>query len=123
MIGGNEESVTALFALLVNLADSLVCLAASNNSRIVYTSVANHVWRSKVVHEELELSFLYPLTQLLCDSHCTHLWLLVVCRDLWTLDELALLVLELNLLTTVEKESDMGVLFGLSNVALTDSLL
>jgi hypothetical protein len=123
MVGGDEEGVAALLALLVDLADGLVGLGAGNDGSVVDTGVANHVGGSKVVHEELELALLDALAELVGDGHGAHLGLLVVGGDAGRGDHVSDLVVELDLDTTVEEEGDVGVLFGLGDVALVDFLL
>jgi hypothetical protein len=123
VVGGDEERVAALLALLVNLADGLVGLGAGNDGSVVDTSMANHVGGSKVVHEELELALLDALAQLVSDSHGAHLGLLVIGGDAGRGDHVSDLVVELDLDTTVEEESDVGVFLRLGNVALVNLLL
>jgi hypothetical protein len=123
VVGGDEEGVAALLALLVDLADSLVGLGAGNDGSVIDTSVANHVGGSKVVHEELELALLDTFAQLVGDSHGAHLGLLVVGGDAGRGNHVSNLVVELDLDTTVEEEGDVGVLFRLSDVALVNLLL
>ena len=123
VVGGDEEGVAALLALLVNLANSLVGLGAGNDGSVVDTGVADHVRGSEVVHEELKLALLDALTELVGNSHGAHLGLLVVGRDARGRDHVSVLVVELDLDTSVEEESDVGVLLGLGDVALVDLLL
>lgn len=123
VVGGDEEGVAALLALLVDLADGGVGLGAGNDGGVVDTGVADHVGRGKVVHEELELALLDALTELVGDGHGAHLGLLVVGGDTGRGDHVAVLVVELDLDTAVEEEGDVGVLFRLCDVALVDLLL
>ena len=123
VVGGDEESVAALLALLVDLANGLVGLGAGNDGSVVDTGVADHVRGSEVVHEELKLALLDALTELVGNSHGAHLGLLVVGRDARGRDHVSVLVVELDLDTSVEEESDVGVLLGLGDVALVDLLL
>jgi hypothetical protein len=123
VVGGDEEGVAALLALLVDLADGLVGLGAGNDGGVVNTGVADHVGGSKVVHEELELALLDALTKLVGDGHGAHLGLLVVGGDAGRGDHVSVLVVELDLDTAVEEEGDVGVLLGLGDVALVDLLL
>lgn len=78
MICGNKKDVSALFALLVYLLDRLVCLSYTLNSGLVDTSVANHIRRRKIVHQELKLALLDPLIQFLGHGHGTHLRLQII---------------------------------------------
>jgi hypothetical protein len=123
VIGSDEQDISAFFALIVDLLNSLVGLCACFNGRLIDTSVTNHVWWCKVVHEELEFACSDALAQLLCDGHGAHLRLQVVRGYLGRRNHLALLVLELLLDTTIEEESDVSILFSLCNVALLDALL
>ena len=113
VVGGDEQSVSVGLASLVNLANSLVGLGNGLDSRLVHTSVTNHVRRGKVVHDELVLALGNTLGHLLGDTHGGHLGLLVVGGDLGRGDEVAFFVLELLLYTAVEEERDVRVLFRL----------
>jgi hypothetical protein len=123
VISSDEECVSALLALVVNLLDGLVGLCASLDSCLVDSSVADHVRWCEVVHEELKFASLNPLAELLGNSHGAHCGLEIIRRYLRRRNHLALLVLKLLLDTTVEEEGDVGVLLGLSDVALLDTLL
>ena len=123
VVGGDEEGVAALLALLVDLADGSVGLGAGDDGGVVDTGVADHVRGSKVVHEELELALLDALAQLVGDGHGAHLGLLVIGGDAGRGDHVSVLVVELDLDTAVEEEGDVGVLFRLGDVALVNLLL
>ena len=123
VVGGDEEGVAALLALLVDLADGGVGLGAGNDGGVVDAGVANHVGRGKVVHEELKLALLDALAQLVGDGHGAHLGLLVIGGDAGRGDHVAVLVVELDLDTAVEEEGDVGVFLRLGDVALVDFLL
>ena len=122
MVSSDKEHVSALFALVVDLLDSLIGLRACLNSRFVHTSVADHIWWRKVVHQKLELAGLDPFTQLLRDSHGAHCRLQVIRGDLRGGNHFALLVLKLLLNAAIEEESNVCVFLGLSDVALLHSL-
>lgn len=123
MVGSDEEKVVVLLASLVDLANGLVGGSNTLNSSVVDTSVANHVRRSKVVHDELELALGNALSCLLTNTGGAHLRVLVVRGDLGRGNHVAHLTGELLLNTTVEEESNVGVLLGLSNVTLLEVLL
>jgi hypothetical protein len=123
VVGSDEESVSVGLASLVNLANSLVGLGHSLDSRLVHTSVANHVRRGEVVHDKLVFALGNTLSHLLGDSHGGHLGLLVVSGDLGRRDHVAVLAIVLHFLATVEEESDVSVLLGLGDVRLLDALL
>lgn len=123
MVGSDEEKVVVLLASLVDLANGLVGGSNTLNSSVVDTSVANHVRRSKVVHDELELALANAVGHLLANTGGAHLRVLVVCGDLRRGNHVAHLTGELLLNTTVEEESNVGVLLSLSNVALLEILL
>lgn len=123
MISSDEQNISALLALLVDLLDRLIRLCDALNGGLVHTSVTDHVRRGKVEHDELKFTLLDALARLVCDGHGAHLGLLIVGGNLGGRNHIALLILKLLLDAAVEKESNMGVLFGLSNVALLDALL
>lgn len=123
MIGGDEESVAALDALLVDLANCLIRLGDTLDGGLVDTSVANHVGGSKVVHDELELALLDALANLFGNTHGAHRGLKVVGSNTRRGDHVTVLVLELLLDTAVEEEGNVSVLLSLGNVALSDTLL
>lgn len=128
VIGGDEKDVALLLAGIVDLSDGLVGGLNTHESGLVHTSVADHVWRRKVVHDEGKLVLSQTLGHL--DGHTIgrHLRGLVVgCDTLVRGHEILRLITSLKLEdlldTTVEEESDMGVLFCLGNVYLLDVLL
>lgn len=123
MIGSNEQDVSALFALVVHLFDGFVRLRACLNGCLVDSSVANHVWWGKVVHEELKLACSNALAELVGNRHGAHLGLQVVRCYLGRWHHLALLIFKLLFYTTVEEEGDVGVLLRLCNVTLLHALL
>ncbi len=123
VISSDEEDVAAFLALVVDLLDGLVGLRAGFNSCLVDTSVADHIRRCEVVHQELELACLNPFAKLLGNSHGAHFRLEVVCGYLWRRHHLTLFVLKLLLDTTVEKEGNVSILLRLSNVTLLYALL
>ena len=127
VVGSDEEDVSLLLATLQNHTNSLVGSLTTNNGGLVHTGVANHVWRSKVVHDERELLLSEALDNLLGNSGSAHFGSLVVRRN--TLvggDEILRLVTgferEYLLDTTVEEEGDVSVLLGFRNVDLLNVL-
>ena len=128
VVGGNEEDVTLLLAALENLANGLVGSSATHDGGLVDTGVANHVGRSKVVHDEGKLLLTETLDDLVSNTIGAHLRSLVVSGDaLVRGNEILGLVADLEredlLNTTVEEEGDVSILLGLSNVDLLDTLL
>ena len=123
MISSHEKYISTLLALVVYLLDGLVGFCAALNCSLVYTSVANHVWWRKVVHQELELALLDALAQLICNAHGAHCRLEVVSGDPRRGNHVALFAFELLLDATIEEKSNMCVLLRLSDVALLNALL
>ena len=122
MVCSNEEEVVVLLASLVDLTNGLVGSSHTLDSSVVDTGVTNHVGRSKVVHDKVELALSNTLGHLLTNTRGAHLRVLVVCGNLGRRNHVPHLTGELLLNTTVEEESNVGVLFGLSNVALLNIL-
>ena len=128
VVGGDKENVALFLASIKNLADRPICGFAANDSSLVHASVANHVGRSKVVHDEGELLIGKTLHDLVCYAIGTHLRSQVVCcHALVRRDEILRLVTSLQVErlfnTAVEEEGDMGVLLRLSHVYLLHVLL
>lgn len=71
-----------------------------------------HIGRRKVAHDKLVFSALDDLGDLVGDALGVHLGLLVVRGHLGRGHHFPVFVFELLLDTSVEEESDVGVLFG-----------
>lgn len=123
MIRSDEEHIALLLAGFIDDTDGLVGSSNTLNGSFVLTSVANHVRRSEVVHDEFELALSNAVGHLLTDGLSAHLGVQVVGRNLWGWDHVADLASELLLNTTVEEESDVSVLLSLGNVTLLNILL
>ena len=123
MIGSDEENVVVLLARLVDLTNGLVSGSDTLDGGLVDTSVANHVGRSKVVHDEVKLALANALGHLSTDLRGAHLGVKVVGGNLGRRDHVTDLSRELLLNTTVEEESNVSVLLSLGNVALLEVLL
>lgn len=113
VVGSDTQNVASLLASVIDSLDSLVGSSNSDDGSIVITSMADHVGRSKVAHDEFVFAGLDDFGDLVCDSLDAHLGLFVVCGDLGGRNHVSLLALELLLDTSVEEEGDMGILFGL----------
>jgi len=127
VIRSNEEHVTLLLAALVNNTNSLVSGSNTDDGSLVNTGVANHIWRSKVVHNEFEFAFLYTLAHLQGNTSCAHLRSLVVGSDaLVGWDQILLLISDFQwedlLNTSIEEESNVSVFFSFRNVDLGNAL-
>lgn len=123
MIRSDEEDIAVLLAGLVDDTDGLVRGSDTLDSSLVDTSVANHVWGSKVVHDKLELALAQTLGHLLTNTGSAHLGVEVVGGNAGRGNHITLLTRELLLDTTVEEERNVGVLLSFSNVALLNILL
>lgn len=123
VIGSDEQNVVVLLASLVDLANGLVSGSNTLDGSLVHASVANHVGRSEVVHDKVELLLAKALSHLGTDSSCTHLWVKIVGSNSGRRDHIAHFTGEILLDATVEEESDVSVLLSLSNVALLEVLL
>lgn len=123
MVSGDEKDVTMLFARFVDMANSSVGLGYTLNSSLVYTCMANHIWRRKVVHDKFEFVLSNTLNNLLSNSPRTHLGFQIISSDSGRGDHIPLFTGELFLNTSVEKECDVCVFFGFGNVTLLYILL
>jgi hypothetical protein len=123
VIGRDEKNVVVLLTGLVDLANGLVGSSNTLDSSLVDAGVADHIRRSKVVHDEVEVVLAKTLRHLGTDSSSAHLRVKVVGGNPGRRDHVAHFAGEILLDTTVEEESDMGVLLSLSNVALLEVLL
>ena len=123
MVCSDKESVVVLFACFVDHTNGLVCSGNTLDSGIVDTSVADHVGRSKVVHDKIELALSDTLRHLFTHTRSTHLRVKIVCSDLGRGNHISDLARELLLDTTVEEEGDVSIFLGLSNVTLLGILL
>ena len=61
MVGCHKKDIAFLLALVEYLSNGFVCSRNALDSRLVHTSMANHIWWSKVVHQELVLALANPL--------------------------------------------------------------
>lgn len=128
VVSGDEENVALLLAGLEDLANGLVGGLAADDGGLVDTSVANHVGRSKVVHDKGELLLTQTLDDLVGNASGRHLGGVVVGGDrLVGGDEILGLVAGLEgkdlFNAAVEEEGDVSVLLSLGNVNLLDTLL
>ena len=123
MVGSDEENVVVLLAGLVDLANGLIGGSNTLDGGLVHTGMANHVRRSEVVHDEVELVLAKTLSHLGTDGSGAHLGVKIVGGNPGRGDHVANLAGELLLNTSVEEESDVSVLLSLSNVALLEVLL
>ena len=80
--------------------------------------MANHVRRSEIVHQELEFLIGNALAQGVRDGRGGHFRIEIVGRYFGAGDQFAVFAPELFLDAAVEEEGDVGVLFGLGDVAL-----
>lgn len=123
MVRSDKQSVVVLLARFVDLTNGLVCSGNTLDSGIVDTSVTNHVGRSKVVHDKVELALADTLSRLFTHTRSAHLRVKIVCCDLGRGNHIPDLAGELLLDTTVEEEGDVSIFLGLSNVTLLNILL
>jgi len=123
VIGSDHENVTVLLACLVDLTDGLVGSSNALNGSLVHTGVANHVGRGEVVHNEVEFVLANALSHLGTNTGSAHLGVKIVGGHFGGGDHVADLAGELLLNAAVEEESDVGILFSLSDVALGTILL
>lgn len=123
MVRSDEEDVSMLLAGLIHTSDSLVSRRNALNASLVHSSMANHVRRSEVVHQELEFLLSNSLRKLVSYGSGTHFRIQVISGNLWGWDQFTLFALELLLNASVEEERDVGVLLGFSNMTLLEVLL
>jgi len=123
VVGSDEQDVVVLHAGLVNRSNGGIRGLNSLDSGLIDSSVSNHIRRGKVAHNKGELASGNLLSNLVSHSLSRHLGLQVICGHLGRRDQIAVLSIELGLSTTVEEESDVGILLSLSNVALGNVLL
>lgn len=123
MVGSDHENVVVLLAGLIDLTDGLIGGSNTLNGGLVHTSVANHIRRGEVVHDEVELVLTNSLSHLGTDTGSAHLGVEIVGGHTRRGDHVADLARELLLNTAVEEESDVGVLLSLGDVALRVVLL
>lgn len=123
VIGSDEKDVVVLDAGLVDGSNGSIGSLDTLDSSLVDSSVSDHVGRGEVAHDEGVLAGLDLLSNLVTNRGSRHLRLQVVGGDFGRGDQITVLTLELGLGTSVEEEGDVGVLLGLSNVALGDLLL
>lgn len=79
--------------------------------------------RSKVVHQELKLSTLNPLSKFICHTLGTHLRIQIIRGNTRGRNHITNFILKLLFDTAVEEESNVSVLFGFGDVTLLESLL
>lgn len=123
MISCNEQNVSIVLGSLENSANCFVCCRDTLGGSLVNTGMADHIWRSEVVHDEVELFLRNTLGHLVTNTSRTHLRVKVICCNLGRGDQLPLLSRELLLDPTVEEEGNVGILLRLRNVALLGILL
>lgn len=123
MVRGDEENVVVLLARLVDLTNSLVGGGNTLDGGLVHSSVANHIGRSEVVHDEVKVVLAETLRHLGANSGSAHLGVKIVGSNSGRGDHVTGLAGEVLLDTAVEEESDVSILLGLSNVALLEVLL
>lgn len=123
MVRSDEEYIAMLLAGFIDGTDGLVGSSNTLNGSFILTSVTNHVRRSEVVHDKLELALTNAVGHLLTDGLGAHLGVQVVGRNLGGWDHVADLASELLLNTTIEEESDMSVFLSFGNVTLLNILL
>lgn len=123
VIGSDEENISVLFAGLVYTSDGLVSCRNGLDGSLIHAGVANHVWRSEVVHQELVSLLSDSLREFIAYWTSAHLGVEIVGGNPGGWNHIAHFALELLLHTTVEEERDVRVFLGLSNVALLEILL
>lgn len=123
MVGSDHENVVVLLAGLIDLTDGLIGGSNTLNGGLVHTSVANHIGRGEVVHDEVEVVLTNSLGHLGTDTGSAHLGVKIVGGHTRRGDHVADLAGELLLNTAVEEESDVGILLSLGDVALGVVLL
>ena len=127
MIRSNEEEIILFLARLINLTNSLIRSLNTNDSSLINPSMANHIRRCEVIHDELELLLSNTLRDLLRDASSAHLWCLVVgWNALVGWDQILGRVSGLKrkdlLYASIKEEGDMSVLLRLGDMNLVYAL-
>ena len=105
MVGCDEEDVSMFFACLIDNTNRGISVADSLNCGVVDTSVPNHVWRRKIVHQKFEVSFGDAFTELISNRGTRHPGIFVIGSDSRGRNHISGFVLKLQLYSPVEEES------------------
>ena len=118
VVSCDEDHIALCLSCLNDLLDACVNGCNRLADSLVDTSVADHVAVSEVEDDEVVLACVDGLYELLGNLRCAHLWLEVVCGNLWRVYKDTVLVLEESLSATVEEECYVSILLGLSDTEL-----
>lgn len=82
MVRCDKKDVAVFLASFIHAPDRLVGGSNPLDSGFVHTSVTNHIWWSKVVHQELVLLLSNPFRQFLSHWASAHLGVEVISGNL-----------------------------------------